>query len=415
MKKRTMQVLAGVSTVLVGYASEGHAQSAGGELARGASVLDRPRPELDPLGVRAGGFLVFPQVEAGVTYESNVFARPSNEDGDFIFVVQPEIVARSDFSRHAITAEVGAEVGRYADFSTENYEDYRAALSGRYDVGVGGAATAGIAYAREHEGRGDPDLPFAAAEPVEYSSLRGDVGYSQRFNRVTAGVGFAAERLEFDDVAATGGGTIAQDTRDRWQYDTSLRLGYEIQPSFEAFVRGTYSIVDYQNQVIDRNSKGYEIVVGSDFDLTGLVTGTVYAGYLTREFDNAAFEDVSGPAFGLDVYWAVTQLTTVRAYGSRSVQETTAAGARERTRIGLGADHELLRNLIFSADLTYQNDDFSGATQEDDLYRAEVDATYILNRNLYTRAGYAYETRDSNVAARDYDNNILSLRVGARL
>jgi hypothetical protein len=415
MKKRTMQVLAGVSTVLAGYASEGHAQSAGGELARGASVLDRPRPELDPLGVRAGSFLVFPQVETGVTYETNVFARPNNEDGDFIFVVAPEIVARSDFSRHAITAEVGAEVGRHADFSSENYEDYRAALSGRYDIGVGGAATAGIAYARDHEGRGDPDSPFGAAEPVEYSSLRGDIGYSQRFNRVTAGIGFAAEKLDYDDVAATGGGVVPQDVRDRWQYDTSVRIGYEIQPSFEAFVRGTYSFVDYRNKAIDRNSEGYEIVVGSDFDLTGLITGTAYVGYLTRDFDNAAFEDISGPSFGLDVYWAVTQLTTVRLSGSRSIQETTAAGARERTRLGLGADHELLRNLIVSADLSYQNDDFTGVAQEDRFYSLDVEATYILNRNLYTRAGYAFETRESNVAGRDYDNNVMLLRVGARL
>jgi hypothetical protein len=42
------------------------------------TVLERPRPELAPLGISSGGFVLFPQVEVTPGYTSNVFG--SNVD-----------------------------------------------------------------------------------------------------------------------------------------------------------------------------------------------------------------------------------------------------------------------------------------------------------------------------------------------
>ncbi|MCI0430482.1 MAG: outer membrane beta-barrel protein, partial [Rhodospirillales bacterium] len=41
---------------------------------RAQSVFERPRPDYDPLGIRAGGFLIYPQVELGEAYNDNIFA-----------------------------------------------------------------------------------------------------------------------------------------------------------------------------------------------------------------------------------------------------------------------------------------------------------------------------------------------------
>jgi hypothetical protein len=406
MKKTTFHVLAGATALLAGHVSQSQAQTPADVLQRGASVMDRPRPELDPLGVRAGSFLIFPEVEAGTAYQSNVYATPDDEVSDFIFTLSPSVVAQSDFTRHSLTFEAGAEIGRYLDETSENYIDYRAAAAGRFDVGARGAATGRVAHIRNHEERGDPDEEFSAAEPVEYSSTLGEVGYRHTFNRVTAGVGASAEWIDYDDVTLIDGTNSDQDDRDRWVYSTNARLGYEIQSGFEAFVRGTYSVIEYDREDIARDSDGYEIVVGSDFDLTGLLTGTAYVGYLARDFDNPAFEDPSGLAFGLDLDWALTQ---------RTIEESTSTSSRERTQFGVGVDHELLRNLILQADAVYRLDDFVGSPREDDFYTIGLGALYTLNRNFYGRAGYIYETRESNVSRFDYDDNIISLSIGARL
>ena len=38
------------------------------------TVVERPRPELDPLGIRAGSFFIFPSISLSGTYDSNVLA-----------------------------------------------------------------------------------------------------------------------------------------------------------------------------------------------------------------------------------------------------------------------------------------------------------------------------------------------------
>ena len=130
MKTKTLPLVVGAAVLLAGTSTTVIAQ----ELKRGASILDRPKPELDPLGVRAGGFLIFPKVEVGTTYDDNVFATENDEEGDFIFQVLPTVTAQSDFSRHQLRFSAGADVGRYADKTSENYIDYFVTGAGRFDV-----------------------------------------------------------------------------------------------------------------------------------------------------------------------------------------------------------------------------------------------------------------------------------------
>ena len=103
MKIKTLPLVVGAAVLLAGTSTTVIAQ----ELRRGASVLDRPKPELDPLGVRAGSFLIFPKVELGTAYDDNVFATENNEEGDFLFQVLPTVTVQSDFSRHATEIQRG--------------------------------------------------------------------------------------------------------------------------------------------------------------------------------------------------------------------------------------------------------------------------------------------------------------------
>src|SRR5271163_1858458 len=76
-------------------------EDAGPPLERGASVLDRPRPEYDPLGLRLGSFFLYPKLELGELYSDNVFATQSNKKTDFITVVSPTLDLRSNWSQNA--------------------------------------------------------------------------------------------------------------------------------------------------------------------------------------------------------------------------------------------------------------------------------------------------------------------------
>lgn len=414
MKRKMLSGVAASTVLLVAFADTVAAQE---ELQRGETVIERPRPEISALGVRAGSFFIYPLLDVGTTYEDNVFATDDGEQSDIIFNLRPSVDVRSNFSRHQLRLLAGADVARYVDNSSENYEDFNLEASGRYDITGSSAASAGLGYERLHEGRSDPESPSGRAEPVEYSLTTGTIGYSQGFNRLSVGVDGEARYVDYRDVRLRNGLVSDQDVRDRWEYSGTVRAGYTIQTGYEAFVRGTYEIIEYESDLQERNSDGYEIVVGTALDLTGLITGEVYAGYLTRDYDNPALNDFDGIAFGGSLDWLITELTSIRGEVSRSIRETTlpSASGYDRTVLALGVDHELLRTLILSGRLQYREDDYNGVDRTDDYYTASFGARYTLNRYLYVSGAYTHERRNSTLTNADYDDNLIELRVGAQL
>ena len=64
---------------------------------RNVSVLERPRPDYDQLGIRLGGFRLLPRAENTIGWTSNVYnlgATAERSDGFVVF--GPELTANSD-------------------------------------------------------------------------------------------------------------------------------------------------------------------------------------------------------------------------------------------------------------------------------------------------------------------------------
>lgn len=80
------------------------------------AILSRPRPEYDEIGLEAGGlffdiehlgrgqplesFLLFPQVDIGLTFDDNIFATRNGRVADFIGSVKPSLSLRSNWDNH---------------------------------------------------------------------------------------------------------------------------------------------------------------------------------------------------------------------------------------------------------------------------------------------------------------------------
>lgn len=395
------------------------------DLERGETVLERPRPEVEALGVRAGSFLFLPRLEVGATYDSNVFATENNKEDDIIWVINPELRIRSDFSRHALNFTATGALGRYREFESENYSDYLVQLDGRVDVLRDINVDARFFHAQEHEGRGDPDAEAGLAEPQIYTRSGGVLGYNHVFNRVRTRLTGAAEYFAYDNVRRLDGTTSRQNDRDRWELTTGLRVGYEVYPGYEGFVQGNLSRIIYRVSPnysgINRDSHGYEVVAGAAVDLTGVLSGELFAGYLSRSYQDDQLKDFGGLGFGGRLNWAVTQLTTITGSLRREVRETTTASAGgvassyARTLVAVGVDHELLRTLLLNGRAQYYEDSYEGIERTDEVYTFGVGATYLINRNVYLTGGYTYETRQSDANIQEYDSNLIFLRLGLQL
>lgn len=382
------------------------------------TVKSRPRPDYDAIGGRAGAFVIYPSVDVSAIYDDNIFREDTGEDGDFITSIQPEVKVESQWSNHALNFGAGADIRIHADESDENTTDYFVRADGRIDVQRNTNIFGGASYNNLHEGRGDPNSPVSAREPVEYDLVRANAGAYHRFNRVSVEVTGDVADYDYDNsINRNTGAVIVQNDRNRQEYKVAARVGYEIQKEFEAFVRGTLDFRDYDRLQggFNRDSDGYEVVVGTAFDLTGLIYGEVFAGLRSQEFDDPRLADVDGGTLGGSLTWNVTGLTTINGFVTRSVEETTIANAAGffATTVGASVDHELRRNILLNGSASYSTYDYEGVGREDDYIRFGVGGTYLINR--YSRVGVRYdlENRDSNVAGSDYHDNVF--RVNARL
>ncbi|MPY74205.1 MAG: outer membrane beta-barrel protein [Alphaproteobacteria bacterium] len=392
----------------------------GEDIPRGETVRNRPRPEVDALGLHLGGFYLFPSVTNGISYNDNVFAADNDATSDFIYTLEPQIAVRSDWNRHAIGLAAGGRFGFYFDETGENYQDAFATASGKLDISSSSLMRSTLGIRREHEERGDPN-DVAGAEPTVFYNFSGGLEGSHRFNRVTISAGGDVRRYDYEDVDAQGGGTIDQDDRDRMQYRPGVKVAYELIPGYAAFVRAEGDIRRYDesvdNEGANRDSQGYDVVGGAALDLTGLLFGDVFAGVRQRYFEDSRFETITGPVVGATLTWIPTGLTTVTLKADSEVIESTDINSSgySSTGVGITVDHELLRNLILSGGGGFRYDDFEGISRTDKFFTLSAGASYLMNRYLSLGARYSYSNRNSNEAGADYDRNLISLLLTAKL
>jgi len=387
-----------VGLLLVGIASTAFAAE---ESKISDTVRDRPRPALDAQGVRLGTFTLFPKLGLGLMFDSNIYATDVIEVDDVIWFIQPELILESDWSRNELEIGFDLVAARYTDFDTEDYKDWRIWADTTLDVGRG-EVTAVARYADLHVPRTSPDNRDGI-EPTLFSSAELSVGYGLPFGRFTGEVGVRQRQLTFDDTI-TLTGPVSNADQDRGRTDVRVRVGHETLPGFLPFLQLNLTEVRYDQQFDDngyeRSSDGFDLVAGTDIDLTGRTFGEVYAGYVSRDYEDPRYSSIDGPIFGGQITWNVTGLTTMIFSADRWIQGTTIVGASGilNTGFGLNVAHELRRNVILGLDIAFDNQNFEGIDRDDDIFRTGLNATYLMNRYLRLLASYSYQARNTSPA-----------------
>ena len=396
-------------------------------LERGLTVVDRPRPEVDALGLRVGDFFIFPRAELDEAYNDNIFASNVGKQHAFITALAPSFDVRSNFPRHALNLSAGAIISRYTSHTNFNTEDAFGVADGRLDVDAAHDIHGNLRIARLHEDPGTPTFPGSASQPVVYTTYGGTAGFEQTRLRIGYSADVSARREEYEAVPTVSGGLLPQSDRNNNAYELALRGSYEFVPNYRGFVRGAVNAREYDQAALGtpiRDSHGFRIDVGARIDLTGIIFVEAFAGYLEQDYRSSLLGTVSGPDVGANLVWNATQLTSVSLKAGRSIQDAPASvvGAAPspgyfHSTVGINVDHELLRNLLLNGHFIYANDDFQGINRTDSDYLAGAGAKYLLNRNLYLGASYTYEHRDSSgaQATNPFTRNIFLLRVSTQL
>lgn len=367
------------------------------------------------LGIRAGGFILAPSISVTEEFDSNVFLSETNEESTFRTIVAPRLEIRSDWNRHAVRLEAGAEYGFFTHDSDDQYLDYDVTLFGEVDITRAARINTSLGYSRLHDARGSIDAPGNIAEPIGYDALRFDIQGDVAFNVLQISPFLAVQMLDFDDAPLIGGGTNNQDDRDRVDLTAGVEVSYVVRRGYEAFVRGSYLSADYDaaqdDTGVNRDSDGWRVLGGMKLNLTRLLEGSVGVGYTQRNYDSAALSDISGLSAEAQLVWTPNRRLELTFTANRDIDESTLAGSSGRTTTGalFATSYELLRNLSINSELSFAQLDFEGISRVDNIFGAGLGLNWSVNRNFSIQPRYEFGLRDSNAAGRDYDVHRLSI------
>lgn len=394
------------------------APSLGQEAIRGQTVLDRPRPDYDALGLRVGGFDLLPSVAVGRRWDDNIYRIDDERVGDDapsdrITSLHPRVQALSRWSNHSLALDAGAQVDSFRDNHDEDKTDWFAALRGRVDVGRDTEFHFAAELQDLRESRGGA-YSRAGGTPDTFKVRTAAASWRSRLNRVSLSLDGRYDGYEYDNPNRR--------FRDRSDREWQGRAGYQLSSGRELFLKATRfeRRYDTRRDGVDRDSDGWEFAVGVDLDLGGLLFGELFAGYRRQTYEGIGLRSIEKPSFGAALDWNLSPLTTISAQASRTVQETVLdASGVLATRVEVGVAHELLRSVLLTTTLDFGNNGYRVAAgrrrHEGDIWGGEVGVRWLVSRAVHIDFSYRYETRDSTIPIDEYDNHVASVALTLQL
>lgn len=369
---------------------------------RNVSVQQRARPDYDAIGIRTGSFTFFPEVTAALGYSDNIYYSATDKVGDAYVVVIPAFRMESDWSRHLVKLQGSIQAQRFFSESRRNQTPWNLAGLTSLEVGPSLRFTPEVQLARQYEnafsGETSSDRSILSSYLRAYGSLRTE--YTSGQAKLTLAIDDTD--YEFSDVTLRTGTKIDQADRDRNLFRVTGQAQYALTPSAAVYVQAGYIKTNYDRFLLNgnpnRDSKGYRVIGGLNFDLAGLMRGTVGVGYTRRDFRSSLYRDVKGLSFEGKLEYFPSELTTVTVAARRIIEDSSIGtnSAFFDNRGLIQVDHELLRNLIVSAFAEATRQSYIDSTLRADVYRLGASGNFLSSNWLSFNARATYTGRSTN-------------------
>ena len=433
---RTQRWLAGgLLTLFVLIDSGAHAQTPGSP---GPPPPRQERPDTRPpaaraaenydaVGIRLGSFRLFPLLELDEGYNDNVFAVPaaSGPTASFAQFIKPALELRSTWASHMLNLYARGNFGFYTAAPAQNFQDFAVGGDGRLDIQRNWNTYGGLSFNRAHEDPGAPNTVSGVSGVTVYNQLSGNIGYYQKISRLSGRAEFRADNFSYyNNGLGLANGVVPNNDRDRTELRESLRGGYEFLDGYEIWTRGTLNQRLYVNPVdaagFARNSSGWDLVGGISIDVGGLTTAELFAGYLQQNYVDSRFKTLQGVQFGAAAYWNPLKALVVKPYVRRTVNEAAYIGDSGYlgTSFGFNVNYDVRPNIKLNGLGDYSIADyqsFSSSNRLDQYFTVSAGVMYLPVPEFFVGPQYQYVNRNSNQPGLNYGQNVILLRLGARL
>lgn len=396
------------------------------QTAREEAVANRPRPDFEPEGLyiddifdavgrsvglvsrdqprngSGSGIMVFPRLQFGTYYDTNVLRTPSNRRSDVVQTERLSLDVTSDRDDNGFEFGGFAENGSFARFVSENYQQYGGYAGGFLFPTDEIRLNARVSQERLRQLREETGAGSSQLRPTFYNLMTATAGADYRDRDWQVLSSGRVKRYAFEPNPPT---LIGQES-DRDEWTGTLRLGRAVSEGSAVFIEPQINTRNYREAVstdgFRHNSSGYQILGGVRLDFSSVTYAELAAGWLDQSYVDPAFTHLSGPTFAGSFVWNPRDwISTLIDFGRR-IDESVLPGVSgvQSSFVSGSLDYELDEDWLANAFLSYSTSQYRGASvgtnqRTDDTWRYGLGTRYLVDRWLWLGGSWTSFNRDS--------------------
>ena len=403
----------------------------------GTTVLSRARPEYDPLGIRVGDFIVRPEVDESVGYNSNVIGQVPAK-GSLLEQTSGNLAFASDWARNSFGGTFNVTNLQVPGVPNQTQTTWSGGLGGTYQIGRDVLTVAATHLNAFIEPYGidvvtfnRPGVLYSAPIPYSVNDVR--ASYTADFGRINLTPAFDFTNVTFGSAPIFGlngfvpppavNGFLAGVPESAGYLDHNTYLGsltarYEYAPLRDVVfvVRGANIQYVNPNSSLfgpSRSGNTIDALAGLDYTASAVWRYRILVGYEVREYANYATH--SAPVFEGNVIWQPTGLTTVTLKALRTIEDAVDENVAGfiYTSGRLQVDHELRRNILLTGYTSIQHASYLQTNNGNEtFFGAGAGVTYLMNRNIHLALTYDWiDHNGQNGFGPDYLQNVAMLQL----
>jgi len=353
-------------------------------------------------GIDLGPCKLYPVIKTEERYEDNIFQMPSNAKSELVNTTTPEILLKFKLSgKNIFDVNYKYEMINFDKYSSDNRRNnkFKAALE-----------LYGSSYFFKLKDQYDEITnTYTYAEYFDnYAQNTVFVSIGRDFNDISFELFYENLDYEYNNIDSVN-------SRNDHVFD--IAGFYNILPKTKALAEYSFTKINYDNSSA-KDGMANEFLVGVQGELAQKITGTVKAGYQSRNYDG--YTDWKEPVTYANIVYEASEKTLLDAMAERKPLESidTAQNFYESNIVGFGIRHDVTAKTATYLKLKYNFDRYPATNtdsvrREDDIWNAKIGLDINSRQWLDIGANYEFQKRNSNISSNDYENNITSIYLKA--
>lgn len=367
------------------------------------------------LGLRSGGMLWLPAVEASVGRKTNVDSTAGGR-ASWLWMLEPELIARSDWSRHALAMRLRGGWTGYSGASDLSQGRFESELRGRVDIGEATRADIVGGWSRQRETASANEASTGGAG-TDRSTLTASLGVTHEVGRIGVTLRGDVERNDYVANGTLAAGVVDPSMRDNTLFVGALRATVGPRQAIAPFVEVQTRVRRYDEPIVyshRRDTEGGAVKVGIAADAGPMLRGEFAVGWGTEKPRDAALSTISDWLVDAKLTWSPTRLTTVKVKATTTVEPTTNVGSPGAVARAaeVALDWSLRRDLTATVGSAVDTRHYVGLDIDERTVGAFGGLTYKFDRNFQTFVRLRWDhVTASNAAAYDVGTVTTGVRI----